>query len=277
MKTFLPLVLIFVLSFTRCISLQHINEFSESSLSGIKQFKELGYGFEQDCLEKCQFKVAQAGEINDKLDCNCVKFAQADSVNQVICHVLVAYFSGLSKLSDSHSTSYNVSALSEQVKSMKWLDEEHANACTDIANVLLQATTNGYRRKELKNYIEKADTSIHVLIKKLQSNLKTELFRILKTKSTRLTLFYQDAVREKNLSDYQKLKIAEEYYKLFNEIEDKKNDILTYANGLDAIAEGHRKLFENRNKLNAREVKDWVVQSALNISSIYADFKTIRN
>ncbi len=276
MKTFIPLFAILGLCFSNCVSLQHINAYSENSLSGIQHFKELGYGFEQDCLEKCQLKSAQKGEIDNQLNCNCSKFAQADSVNQAIYNILSAYFSGLAKLSDNHLANSNVTDLAERVKKMNWLDERHTNACADIANILLQATTNGFRRNKLETYIGRADTSIQILLKKLQSNLQTQLIKELNTKTLRMTTFYQDAVRDKNISDYQKVKIAEEYYKRLNQTEDKKNDILTYCTGLEYIADGHKKLFVSRAKLDAREAKDWLVQSASNISIIYSDFNKLR-
>ena len=260
-----------------CSSLEHIHAFSTTCLSGINHFQELNHGFEQNCISNCQFKIEQKAVIEQKLDCNCDKSAQADSINTAIINVLLNYFSGLSILSDNHSLSSNFTPLANQIEKLKWLDSRHTKAYSDLSNLLLEASTNGYRRKQLKAFIGEADISVQILLRKLESNFKINLINEMNTKNTRLTVFYQDAIRGKSMTDFQKVKVAEEYYQLLNENNVKKQNVLKFCNGLSAIAAAHQKLFRSRGQMNARETKDWIVQYISNIQIIFSDFNKLNH
>ena len=277
MKTVAISLSLFLFCLSSCTSLQHISDYSNASIAGLNNFQNLHYGFEENCLENCQFKSAVKGEIEDELNCNCSKFAQADSVDKAIFNIINAYFVGLYKLSDNHRSNANFNLLADEVKNMKWLDEQHTNAYGDLANLLLESSINAYRRGKLTAYIDKANTPIQILIKKLQSNLNGQLVQAVSNKNLRIKTFYQDAVRDKSLGNLQKVKIAEEYYHISNENEDLKRRIQTYSALLISISDGHQKLFENRAKLSTPEIKNWLVQSATNIQVLYADFNKLRN
>ena len=238
---------------------------------------DLNHGFEQNCLENCQFKIEQKAQIEEELNCNCARAAQADSVNTAIVNVLAAYFSGLSKLSDNHSPSGDFTPLAKQIQKFNWLDARHTKAYSDLSNILLAATTNGYRRNQLKTFIGEADISVQILLRKLESNFKINLINEMNTKNTRLTVFYQDAVRGKSVAEFQKVKIAEDYYQHLNENNAKKQNILTFCSGLSAIAAAHQKLFRYRAQMNDRETKDWIVEYVTNIQIIFSDFNKLRH
>ncbi len=277
MKTFTLLFLTVCFFCSSCASLEHIHVFSTSCLSGINHFTDLNHGFEQNCLENCQFKIEQKAQIEEVLNCNCTKSAQADSINTAIFNVLYAYFSGLSKLSDNHSPTGDFTPVANQIQKLNWLDARHTKAYSNLANILLEASTNGYRRKQLKAYIGEADISVQILLRKLESNFKINLINQMNTKNTRLTVFYQDAVHGKSITEFQKVKIAEEYYRHLNENNDKKQNVLTFCTGLSSIAAAHQKLFRYRAQMNDRETKDWIIQYVTNIQIIFSDFNKLRN
>ena len=277
MKTIPLLSTFLVLFFSGCVSLQHISTYANASLTGIKQFNDLNYSFEQNCLDKCRFDSAITRKISPTLNCDCTKSSKADSVNQAIYRVVVSYFSGLAELSDNHDATDNIGSVVEKIHTMNWLDDAHSKAVTDISSVLYQAATNNYRRKKLVPFIEQANAPIQLLLKKLKTNLQADLSTSLDRKAKNLTDFFEEPVRDTAISDFQVLTITDDYYRRLDEIETKRRTILAYCDGLDAIAQGHQKLFESHSKANTKEIKVMLMQSATDIQFIYSDVKKLKN
>lgn len=267
----------FVLFFSGCVSLNNISTYAGASLTGIKYFNDLNYSFEQNCLDKCRFDSAINRKISPKLNCDCAKSSKADSVNQAIYNVVVSYFSGLAELSDNHETTENIGTLVEKIHTMNWLDDVHSKAVTDISSVLYQAATNNYRRKKLITYIERANAPIQLLLKKLKINLQADLSTSLDRKAKNLTDFFEEPVRDTTVSDFQILTITDDYYRRLNDIDTKRRTILAYCEGLDAIAQGHQKLFDGHAKADSKEIKAMLFQSATDIKFIYSDVKKLKN
>lgn len=266
--------------FYGCASLRAVNDFSSVSFNGIKKFEEINYGFQQYCIDRCGFEAMRNFEIKRIPDCDCKDYKKADQVTGQIYNALKSYFSGLSNLSAGKLTAYSFRSLQNSLIKGEFgkisIDDEHVKAYSDLSGIILRAATDMYRRKMISKYVAEANPHVQILLEKfqfiLQKNLKDELdFR-----KERLYDYYMEIKMGNSLSDFEKGKAANDYWQQISEILSKQEQIETFAASLKTIAEGHRKLYENRNKLSARELASELAGYASDIQDIISEFQKLK-
>jgi two-component sensor histidine kinase len=67
-----------------------------------------------------------------------------------------------------------------------------------------------------------------------------------------------------------------DYYQQLLEVTTKQNQIDAFAKSLKSMAEGHQKLYENRNKMQAKEVKELLTGYASDIQDIISEFNKLK-
>lgn len=263
-----------------CVSLKKVNDYSSNAAKSIKKFEELGYSFAKACNEKCQIEQLEKKQLF-KTGCNCQLEDEADSVTLIIYNSIKGYFEGLTKLSNNELTNYKFDALTKSLKEGDFgdikINKDHVDAYAKISKILTRSVTDGYRRKKLSTYIGEANDAIKVLLGALNFNLVSNLSKRLETKRQRLESYYFDLSNDANASAYEKKKIIEEYNLSLADIEVKKKQTVTFGKGIGTISKGHQELFDNRNKLNAKELKELLTQYASDIQDIVDEFNKLKN
>ena len=282
-KSYLALGWLFLLLFTTaCVDLKEVNNYSSNSLTGIKKFEDIDYSFKQHCIASCQFEAIRNFQIKrDTIgECNCRDFDTADSVTLLIYNSIRGYFNGLRDLSDNDLTTYQFDAVKRALTAGSFghitIDSNDVNAYGNISKILLRATTDLYRKKKLTEYIEKANSPLQVLLQKLQFILQTNLKGELNFKKEKLYSYYKEMVLGGSLSDYEKSKATIEYYGQLSEIRQKQKEIDAFAKGLRSIAAGHQELYDNRHKLNEKEIKELIKGYSSNIQDINSEFNKLK-
>lgn len=294
-KNILPIAtLLFIISIaSSCANLKQVNDYSSKSLTGIGKFEEINYGFKQHCIDECQFNAVRNFDIKREPECNCSIYETADSVTLLIYKAIKGYFGGLTNLSDNALANYDFDALKKSLTegdfgSIK-IETADVKAYSAISTILLHATTDIYRLKKLKEYIEQANGPIQVLINKFQYILQQNLEGELSFKKEKLYTYYkemsfiynaktiQDSTNRYNMSEYEKGKATIDYYQQLSIISQTQKQIDAFAKGLKSIADGHQKLYENRNKLNTKELKELIIQYSNNIQDLISEFNKLKN
>lgn len=263
-----------------CVNLKKVNDYASTSSKSIKKYEELGYNFVKACNDKCVIEQLDKKQFVEN-SCDCKASNQADSVTLVLYNAIKGYFDGLAKLSNNEVTSYKFDALTKALKDGNFgdvkIDKEDVDAYAKISSILTKAITDGYRKRKVSEYIGEANDAIKVLLDALKFNLISNLSKTLETRRDRFEGYYFDLFDDTTTSAYEKVKIIQDFNSANSDIDSKKKQITTFGKGLNTISQGHQKLFENRNKLNARELKKLLSQYASDIQDIVDEITKLKN
>jgi hypothetical protein len=278
-KTGLALLLLIII-LSGCVNLKYVNDFSNASQKGLRQFEEINYSFKQNCLDTCyDYNINNLNLIPKA--CECKLSEEADSVTLLIYHAALGYIDGLTSLSNKDLTSYKMDAMTKALTEGKFgtltIDKKQADAYKSIANLLLKAFTDKYRNKKIKEYVKEANEPFKVLISSLDFNLSENLSGVLEAYEEGIRNDFNTwAKKDLTLSNFEKRKVAEEYYQQLDKIETRQKELLTYSKTLKKIAGGHQKLADNVDKLSKDEIKAQLFQYASDIKDIISEFNKLK-
>lgn len=274
------LLLLLTAGLSSCVNSKSVNDFSSSSSKGIKKFEDINYSFKQHCIDRCQFEAIRKFEIKRETECSCDDYKKADSVTLLIYNSIKGYFDGLTNLSNNDLTDYNFDALNKSLTEGEFgdikIDKAQVDAYSAISKILLKATTDIYRKNKIKKYVEEANAPIQILLTKFQFILQKNLQDELNFKKEKLYAYYQDMKMNNTLSEYEKGKATIDYYQQLSDINSKQQQINAFAKSLKSISEGHQKLYDNRNKMSAKELKEMMTGYASNIQDIISEFNKLK-
>ncbi|MDY7394852.1 hypothetical protein UMM65_06335 [Aureibaculum sp. 2210JD6-5] len=272
------ITLLTAIAFSSCVNLQHVNEFSFSSLQGITAFEELNYSFKQSCLDKCIDKNINNLDIITTA-CDCKQEELADSITLKIYSSVYGYFDGLVKLSDGELTSYQTAALETALTEGDFgsitVNKNNVESYSKISRILIRAFTDSFRRNEIKEYVTEANEPVIELLTFLDFNIAANLNGKLNVKKERIKADYFDLIKDKSLSNMEKRNAVKEYFQMISEIESQQGKLFTYSNTLSKIAEGHQQLHDNIDSLKEKEIKQILFQYASEIKVIISEFNKI--
>ncbi|MPR35931.1 hypothetical protein [Salmonirosea aquatica] len=275
------LLIFFGVSISSCVNLKAVNDYSTSSLSSIKKYEDLHYSFTIHCIERCNFELVRKFEIkrDNEATCDCEDFKKADQATSLIYQGIVGYFDGLSKLSNKDLTTYNLDGLKKSLNEGTFgdikIEKEQVDSYSKIANILLRATTDAYRNKKIKSYIGDANEPIHKLLTSFQFIINDNLKKELDFKKEKLFSYYQELKKGKTLTDFENGKATTEYYHQLSDINTKQKQMEIFAKGLSKISEGHQKLYENRDKMTAEEIKQLIMTFSIDIKGMVSEFNKL--
>lgn len=266
--------------FPACIQLKELNQYAAGSVKSISKFDELGYSFDKACHEKCVTGQLEKQEIIAS-PCHCMEEKSADSVNQVIYHVIKNYFEGLADLSANTLTSYKFSGLTNALKQGNFgsieINNRQVDAYGKIASIISRAVADGYRRKKLATYIGEANEPIKILLDAFSETLESNLSMRLQTEEQRLRSYYADLAADAGTSLYEKKKIIEEYNNATELLSQRKKLISGFTRGLKSISSGHESLYQHRNTLKSSQLREMLMGYYSNIRDIADEFNNIKN
>jgi hypothetical protein len=274
-------ILIFLLAgLNSCIAIKSVNNFSETSLNGIKKFGDINYSFQQHCNDRCLSELIKEKLIMRETDCECDIYRKADNITRQIYYSIETYLSGLATLSGSKLTDYDFkpleAALSEGAIGEIKIEKEHAEAYSRISEILTEAATDIYRRNKIKRYVEEANEPLRILLEKFHFIIQKNLPGELNYRKEELFGYYQDLMTDNSVGEYEKNRAALDYYQQLSEINIKQRQMDTFARSLERISEGHQKLYDNRNRLTAKDLKILLTGYAKEIRSLISEFNKLK-
>ncbi len=262
-------------------SLHAVNDFASVSSTDLSNFEEIPNSFTQYCLDRCVSESVRKLEITRSLDCDCSSYQKADSVTLLIYLSIRGYFNGLTAISDNNLTHYKMDPLSASLTAGTFgnikIEKQQVDAYSVLAKILLDAVTGDYRKNKIKNYVEQANTPIQVLLDKFQFILQTNLEGELNFGKEKLYAFHKELLLNDALNNYEKEKAATDYYQQLSAINQQQERIDVFAKSLKNIAAGHQKIYDNRNKMTDKELKDSLVVYQSAISNAVSQFNKLKN
>lgn len=263
-----------------CVSLKEVHEFSDSSLSGVKNYENLTLDFETVCSEHCRIDKLQELDL-DFEDCDCSESSDADSVTLILYNTVKNYFDGLSKLSDNELTSYKTDELTTALTENDFgdikIDKSQVESYSKISKILLKAFTDEYRKKKIAIYVQDAQDPLMILLDALNTNLSKNLVGKVKTFKGKLKSYYFDIKNDNSISDIDKRNSLKEYSQQLQTIELWEKEIKSYSKAINKIKEGHTDLAKNIKNIKEDEVRALLSQYATDIESIKSEINKLKN
>ncbi len=286
-----------IVTFASCINLKKVNNYSSCSLQSIKNFEYLDYSFTKACYESGKLQRIHDADFRfdtSKFDCSANQLA--DSITIFIYNTVRGYFEGLTKLSNNELTEYHAENLETALIKAK-ISDNTSHAYSKISTVLLHALTDEYRKKKIRQYIREANEAIKVLLEQLDFQLSQNLVGTLKTQEVKInniyygfflettqrdTIFHAsndpttDTLYLKSKKSFERFLIVKEYDAALAELKNKENQILCFTKGLRKIADGHQELYNNRNGLTGKRLKELISVYASDIKDKINEFTILK-
>lgn len=193
-----------------------------------------------------------------------------------IQQAIVDYMSALGKLAGDQQSGVTSASgtLVDSMVSTKLISSSDKDAATALANLIAGLATQGYQEKELHAIIEKSNAPFQKLMGTLKEFVGTEYPARINAEGARLKqTLYEDIAYNNQLGTDQRpaKSIASILYaERVVDLEARKTNAKAYLPVLDKISAGHQTLYDNRDKLDA---KDLIAQ----MKGYSSDIKTLYN
>lgn len=277
-KKYIFSILIFSL-LTGCASLNEVNQYTAASVTSLNKINESNYTFAKYCREDCELQQLRSGKIDTLFHCNCYEpAAKADEAIQKIHSAITAYLNAIAALSNNKSFTYDISNLtaSLQQNPLLKLSDNQVEIYNRAGNFISTSATAFYRKKKLKQYLEKADpvfgqlteTFIFLINSRLRQQLRINY-------EVRLANSYQMLDNAKNDQGLKQMIIKsfldeKNYYEKYNAVID------NYTALLMNVKKGHHELYLQRGNLKEAKTKALIKQYTKEVQDIAAATETAK-
>ncbi len=263
-----------------CVNLKELGEFATTSNASLAKMQDIEYGFAKACRDRCRMDAMEVFRIERSEECECLQYHEADSVLLRIRLTLEGYFDGLGQLSGNQLTNYNLSGpkqlMQEGVFGELRLSEQQTQAYSQLTGLIVNASTDGFRRRHLRRYIEEANAPLLALIDNLELILMGNLQTTLDNKKSRLYGYFLKLSYSETLSDFETGMATKLYYEELDEIHKVERQIEAANLALQKVAEAHQVLYEQRIKVNSKDFKALIKVYQSDISDLIAAFNDIK-
>lgn len=277
-KKYIFSILIFSL-LTGCASLNEVNQYTAASVTSLNKINESNYTFAKYCREDCELQQLRSGKIDTLFHCNCYgPAAKADEAIQKIYSAITAYLNAIAALSNNKSFTYDISNLtaSLQQNPLLKLSDNQVEIYNRAGNFISTSATAFYRKKKLKQYLEKADPVFGQLTKTFIFLINSRLRQQLRINyEVRLANSYQMLDNAKNDQGLKQMIIKsfldeKNYYEKYNIVID------NYTALLMNVKKGHHELYLQRGNLKEAKTKALIKQYTKEVQDIAAAAETAK-
>jgi hypothetical protein len=201
----------------------------------------------------------------------CEEYARAEPHLVAAHRVLTRYLTALGRLSAGDLVTYDkpLDKLAGTLTQTDIFGEDGINAVKGISEVLMEAVSGGWRRKQLGAVIEKTNPDIQSLTAVLREIVEKDYEQLLESEAEAARKFYLGELREHG--EEEPLTAVLVYDKWSQEdgvIETRKDAARAYVKVLERIAAGHQNLYDHRNELSSKEVRRLVLGHVTSIEEL---------
>jgi hypothetical protein len=307
------LILSLALASSACIDLSAISKFAASATEIGKRFPNLANDLGASCrrqytyqsVEQNQFQPDRLAAITHPedgtpemkyLEERCQVYTEQQKRLIEANAVLVDYLKTMGALAADDLTAYDksIEGLGSSFTKANIFNEGEVKAVQKLVGFLLKAATEGYRRKKLKSALEDQNGNIQTLTRALRNVVVQNYVLQLRNERGQLRSYYSTSILR--YRDYMRQLAAHtakdgstpgdavqdplpiiQVKRLWDdedtEIAKKIAAAEAYGKALDTIAEGHQKLYDERNKLDSKALMRTALTYAQTIQSLVEDFR----
>ena len=255
-----PAVLLAVLLLIGCNTVKSLSDYSGSSLTGLRRFEAIDFGFVQYKQEALRIENIDRHIIDTEPEavCDCAVYRFDDSVTLLLYTALKSYFDGLSKLAGDEYANYSFDALANAVgadSSIFKLSGDTLDAYNQLASQVTKYVTLLYREKKLEAYISSANANVQLLLGKFELILRDGLTPFIERERRDLIHLYSNVLHDPHATLYERDRAAADYYEKRQALSYRREQLDTYLKILAIIREGHNAAAAEIGKKNKKDLK----------------------
>lgn len=319
------LLLSFTLVNSACTDLKAIRAFTESSTEIGKGFPNLAKDLSASCKRQHTFQGIQRNQFQPdrliaithpapgspefrKLESKCRTFTEVEAPLIAVNDVLMEYFAAMGALAADDLTAYGdgLDGLGNSLTKANIFEAGEVNAIKGIASFILEASTEGYRRKQLKKALEQNNRNVRIVTAALQRIIAEKYVLQLRNERDQMRSYYSTSilqygdymrrvvasrrqtelvqrghravvVKAQDESDVQDplpiIRVKRIWDEDEKEIQKKIAAAEAYGKAVMKIAEGHQKLYLERDQLGSKEALQIALTYGQTIKSLVDDFR----
>lgn len=300
-------LLISVLLLSGCGDLLGIRKFSETAAIVGQNFPALSSDIYESCVRKYRYQFYRnVAFVPDKMvavddlqaaskleglitnappaavqaESSCRRFRDIQPSIVLLNKALVGYMKTLGDLAADDLTSYDkeLDGLSGVVSGAGFFSDAEVKAGKGLGKLILDATTNFYRRKKLKTAIETSNGNVLALTYAMKTFVQNNYVLALKDELRQMDSYYKANILEHQtrVGSPDPLTVAASKTRWDQErqlLQDRMRAAEAYVKILENVASGHSELYNNRNNLNGKEVAQIALQYGRAIEELVGDFR----
>ena len=187
--------------------------------------------------------------------------------------MLSAYFAALESLAANKVTDFDgdVDALGAAVRDGGGFDKAQVSAIDVLAKYASSRTTDGYRRKKLRDAIASQNDNVQTLIAALHEIVARDFAQLLENDVAAQTSFYRAALAENTATDpLAAILVRDAYDARAVALAEQTAAVRALSQALLTVGRGHQALYDSRNRLGAKALLSTVVSNARELDAAIA-------
>ncbi len=201
----------------------------------------------------------------------CAKYSRVAPRLVTAHRVLIRYLTALGRLSAGDLVAYD-KPLDEFARTLTQTDmfgEDGIKAVKGISEVLMEAASGGWRRKQLGAVIEKVNPDIQSLTASLSGIVAEDYEQLLDGEEEAARKFYLGKIRDhREAEPLTAVLVYDKWRQEEDVIESRRDAAEAYVKVLEKIAAGHRNLYDNRDDLGSKEARKLVLEQVTSIEEL---------
>jgi len=239
-----------------CLPPSEVGRFAKSASEATADFPPVAREMYASCLRFEGFKAQRTSGWydNESLRMPCASRDTAVAGVLAANKVLSAYFSALAKLADDQfvSADREIGGLAAIVKK-SGLNDAQVDAVAGLTKYLATMAIDGYRRGKIGDAIASQNGNVVLVTTGLRTIISRDYRQILNIESRAANDFYRSAVTEnREREPLAAILVLKDRDDRVAELRKRAEAVDAYVRALDAVRDGHQKLYDHRNKLRAK-------------------------
>ena len=252
MKALLYLLVISACS--SCLSLEAVQQYATESATGTDALDAIELSFRRLCQTKRQLRDLRQSKLRSTYQDSCLLHQQADSAIRVMQNAVQDYLLVLAAVSADERIYYNFTSTRDALTNsgLVSIEASTADAYQNLLSLLVTASTEAYRRRQVQRLVAQAHQPVTTLINQLTVVVDQSLLQAIQQQRQMLyinTLELADSAQ----SFVERRSLLKEHNEQVAYYEQQEQLLDNYLAILESINKGHQQLYDQREKLHRQE------------------------
>lgn len=246
--------LLLVATCSSCLRLEAVQQYATEAQVSTNRFNEIELTFRELCQRKRQIRDLRQGPALRTYQDSCQQHQRADVALQQLQTAVADYLTALSALAGGERITYDLGPVKSALggSGLISLEENTMGAYQSLLEVLGTAATEAYRRRQLTRLVAEAHLPLLTLLDQL-TFVADESFREAIEQQQEMQYLNIRELADSAQTFVERRHLWQEYIEEAAYYEQQQRLLTTYAAMLETIRQGHRQLYDQRNRLNRRE------------------------
>lgn len=274
-------VLVAVLFASGCTAPTTVKKYAGVSKTASEQFAGIQTDISRSCIRQQHYHgLSVTDPALDSLSAaagsTCKDYEKSSKGLRKANRVLVDYLKTLARLSDKKTVVYNddFDDLADAMEDTYPFDQRRVSAVAGVSSFLIEAAAGAWRRSELGKAIERTNDDIQVLTAMLDDVVAEDYLQLLDREEEAARKYFLGKLKMGGEDEpLAAVLVYDIWQKEESTLEAKRDAARAYAKIVRKIAKGHQRLYENRDDLDSKEMKKFVLEYTETIEDLVRDVR----